>query len=298
MSQVRVAGLGRPALGAEPRPGRLARAGRRSRSNIGLTIGCFLLALLVVTCLGAPLIVSHGPAQQGPDILAPPSSAHLFGTDQYGRGILSRTLYGGRIDLLIGVVLVGVAMTLGTLAGLIAGWFGGWIDTIIMRISDIGFAFPFLVLIICMVGLRGPGLSSLFLAVSLVAWIFYARLVRTEMVVLKDTNYIRSARLSDFSTLRILLRHVLPNVMGQVVVYATSDFVYAVLLGASVSYLGLGVQPPTAEWGAMVQQGQNFITTQWWLALFPGLAIIYLGLAFSLIGDGLADIMRTGDWSD
>jgi peptide/nickel transport system permease protein len=298
MSEVQIAGLGRQTLGVHPRPRGLGRAGRRIRSHISLTAGCLLLALLVIACLAAPLIVRYGPNQQGPDILVPPSAAHLFGTDQYGRDILSRTLYGGRVDLLIGVVLVGVAMTLGTLIGLIAGWYGGWLDTIIMRISDIGFAFPFLVLIICIVGLRGPGLSSLFLAVSIVAWIFYTRLVRTEVLVLKDTNYIRSARLSDFSTFRILLRHVLPNVIGQVLVYASSDFVYAVLLGASVSYLGLGVQPPTPEWGAMVQEGQNFITTQWWLALFPGLAIIYLGLAFSLIGDGLADIMRTGDWSD
>jgi peptide/nickel transport system permease protein len=298
MSQARIADVSKLAAGAGASPGRLARARRVGRSNIGLVTGCLLLALLVVCCLAAPLITGYGPTQQGPDILAPPSAAHLFGTDQYGRDILSRTLYGGRIDLLIGVVLVGVAMTLGTIIGLVSGWIGGWADTIIMRVSDIGFAFPFLVLIICIVGLRGPGLSSLFIAVSMVAWIFYARLVRTEVLVLKDTNYMRSARLSDFSTVRILLRHVLPNVIGQVLVYATSDFVYAVLLGASVSFLGLGVQPPAPEWGAMVAQGQNFITLQWWIALFPGLAIIYLGLAFSLTGDGLADIMRTGDWSD
>ena len=166
-----------------------------------------------------------------------------------------------------------------------------------MRIADIGFAFPFLVLIICLVGLRGPGLSSLFFAVSLVGWIFYARLVRTEVRVLKDANYIRSARLSEFSTGRILLRHVLPNVMGQVMVYATSDFVYAVLLGASVSYLGLGAAAG-ARMGAMVAQGQNFITLQWWLAAFPGLAIVFLGLAFALIGDGLADMMRAGHWRE
>lgn len=266
------------------------------RPNGGLAVGGLLLAVLVFCCLAAPLITGYGPAQQGQDLLAPPSAAHPFGTDQYGRDILARTLYGGRTDLLIGVVLVGVAMILGTLIGLIAGWFGGWADTAAMRIADVGFAFPFLVLIICIVGLRGPGLTSLFLAVSLVAWIFYARLVRTEVLMLKDTNYIRSARLSDFSTARILLRHVLPNVTGQVLVYATSDFVYAVLLGASVSYLGLGVQPPAPEWGAMVGQGQDFVTTQWWLAVFPGLAIVYLGLALSLIGDGLADIMRTGAW--
>lgn len=263
-----------------------------------LAAGGVLLAGLVFCCLAAPLITSYSPVQQGQDLLAPPSAAHVFGTDQYGRDILARTLYGGRTDLLIGTVLVGVAMTLGTLIGLVAGWFGGWADTVILRISDIGFAFPFLVLIICVVGLRGPGLSSLFLAVSLVGWIFYARLVRTQVLVLKDTNYIRSARLSDFSTIRILLRHVLPNVMGQVLVYATSDFVYAVLLGASVSYLGLGVQPPAPEWGAMVEQGQDFVTVQWWLSAFPGLAIVYLGLAFALIGDGMADVMRTGHWRD
>ena len=241
-----------------------------SRSHAGLAAGALLLAVLVVCCLAAPLITRYGPLQQGQDMLAPPSAAHLFGTDQYGRDILARTLYGGRIDLLIGTVLVGVAMTLGTLVGLVAGWFGGWADTVIMRISDIGFAFPFLVLIICLVGLRGPGLSSLFLAVSLVGWIFYARLVRTEVLVLKDTNFIRSARLSDFSTIRILLRHVLPNVTGQVLVYATSDFVYAVLLGASVSYLGLGVQPPAPEWGAMIAQGRTSSPCSGGLRRSPG----------------------------
>lgn len=280
-------------LGSRPsRPA--ARVIRLGRANLSLTVGCAVLAILVFCCLGAPLITSYSPAQQSLDLLGPPSAAHLFGTDQFGRDVLSRTLYAGRIDLLIGVVLVGVALTAGTLIGMIAGWFGGWVDALIMRIADIGFAFPFLVLVICIVGLRGPGLSSLFLAVSLVAWIFYARLVRTEVRALKDTNYIRSARLSGFSTWRILIRHVLPNVFGQVMVYATSDFIYAVLLGASVSYLGLGVQPPTPEWGAMVQQGQNFITVQWWLAFFPGLAIVILGLAFSLIGDGLADVLRAG----
>ena len=293
MSGIGITGPGRATLGSRPsRP--LARAIRLGRANVSLSVGCAVLAVLIFCCLGAPLITTYSPTQQGPDLLAAPSAVHLFGTDQFGRDVLSRTLYAGRIDLLIGVVLVGVALVAGTLIGLVAGWFGGWIDSLIMRIADIGFAFPFLVLVICIVGLRGPGLSSLFLAVSLVAWIFYARLVRTEVRALKDANYIRSARLSGFSTGRVLLRHVLPNVFGQVMVYATSDFVYAVLLGASVSYLGLGVQPPTPEWGAMVAQGQNFITLQWWLAFFPGLAIVVLGLAFSLIGDGLADLLRSG----
>jgi peptide/nickel transport system permease protein len=275
-----------------------AASGRRGLggARVRLVIGGSMLGVLIFCCLAAPLLTNYSPDQQGTDQLAGPSGAHLFGTDQYGRDILSRTLYGGRTDLLIGLVLVGVAAVLGTLIGLVSGWYGGWVDLIVMRVCDIGLAFPFLVLVICIVGLRGPGLGSLFLAVSFVGWIFYARLVRTDVLVLRNANYVRSARLSGFSTIRILLRHVLPNVAGQVIVYASSDFVYAVLLGASVSFLGLGVQPPAPEWGAIIAQGQDYITAQWWIALFPGLAIVYLGLAFSLLADGLADIVRSGSW--
>jgi peptide/nickel transport system permease protein len=277
--------------------GRLLGLGNRfaGRGRGALLAGLVMLGLLVAVALAAPLLAADSPNQANPaDILAAPSGDHLFGTDQYGRDIFARTLHAARVDLLIGLLLVGVAVVIGTTIGLISGWLGGWVDAILMRIVDIGFAFPFLVLVICMVGLRGPGLGSLFFAVSLVAWIFYARLVRGEVLVSKQQNYVKAARTSGFSTSRILARHVLPNVGTQVLLYATSDFVYAVLLGASVSYLGLGVQPPTPEWGAMVQQGQNFVTSQWWISLFPGLAIVYLGIAMALIGDGLADLLRRG----
>ncbi|HWF50768.1 MAG TPA: ABC transporter permease [Solirubrobacteraceae bacterium] len=267
---------------------------RRTRVNLKLTLGLLIMGAVVFSCLGAPLITSQSPTTLGADILGGPGGAHLLGTDQYGRDMLARVLYAGRVDLLIGVVLVGVAMILGTVAGLVAGWYGGWIAALIMRIVDVGFAFPFLVLVIALVGLKGPGLGSLLLGVSLVAWIFYARLVRAEVLAIRDANYIRAATLSGFSTPRVLGLHVLPNVLGQVLVYGSSDFVYAILLGASVSYLGLGVQSPTPEWGAMVQQGQNFVASQWWLSLFPGVAIIVVGLGCSLIGDGLADVLRTG----
>lgn len=283
-----------PATGAD----RLIGLGDRftGRGRATLLTGLLMLSLLILVAIFAPLIASHSPTEPNPsDILAGPSGAHFFGTDQYGRDIFARTLYAARIDLLIGAVLVGVAVIIGTTVGLFSGWVGGWLDVILMRIIDIGFAFPFLVLVICMVGLRGPGLGSLFFAVSLVAWVFYARLARGEVLITKQQNYIKAARTSGFSTPRILFRHVLPNVGSQVLLYATSDFVYAVLLGASVSYLGLGVQPPTSEWGAMVQQGQNFVTSQWWISLFPGLAIVYLGIALALLGDGLADILRQGD---
>jgi peptide/nickel transport system permease protein len=260
-----------------------------------LVLGLVIVGLLLLASLAAPLIAGHSPYQQDPSaILEHPSRDHLFGTDQYGRDIFARTLYAGRMDFFIGATLVGIAVVIGTVVGLVAGWVGGLLDGVVLWLIDIAFAFPFLVLVISMVGLRGPGLGSLILAVSLVAWIFYARLVRGEVRVMKDSNYVRAARLCGFSTPRILLRHVLPNVGTQVLLYATSDIVYAILLGASVSYLGLGVQPPTPEWGAMVQEGQSFITTQWWLSFFPGLAIVVTGIGFSLIGDGLGDLARRG----
>lgn len=273
----------------------VSRARRRVGPNVVLIVGLSLLGLLLLACYGAPLFTHWSPAQLDQNaILKAPSSRHWFGTDQFGRDIFARTLYAGRVDFLIGIVLVGVALVVGTLVGMVSAWLGGVTDAIVQRLVDIGFAFPFLVLVISVVGLRGPGLSSLFIAVSFVAWIFYARLVRSEVLVLKTSNYMLAARTSGFSTARVLVFHLLPNVVNQVLLYATSDFVYAVLLGASVSYLGLGVQPPTPEWGAMVQAGQNFVATQWWISFFPGLAIVLMGLAFALIGDSLADKWRLG----
>lgn len=273
----------------------VSRARRRIGPNVVLIVGLSLLGLLLLACYAAPLFTHWSPAQLDQNaILKAPSSRHWFGTDQFGRDIFARTLYAGRIDFLIGIVLVGVALVVGTMVGMVSAWLGGVTDAIVQRLVDIGFAFPFLVLVISVVGLRGPGLSSLFIAVSFVAWIFYARLVRSEVLVLKTSNYMLAARTSGFSTARVLVFHLLPNIVNQVLLYATSDFVYAVLLGASVSYLGLGVQPPTPEWGAMVQAGQNFVATQWWISFFPGLAIVLMGLAFALIGDSLADKWRLG----
>lgn len=250
-----------------------------------------MMLLLALAATFAPLITPYDPtAIDVANALLPPSTQHWFGTDQFGQDVFARVLYAGRVDLLIGMVLVGVALVLGTTVGLTSAWRGGWADSVVQRVVDIGFAFPFLVLVIAMVGLRGPGLGSLILAVSLVAWIVYARLVRTEALLVKQKDYVVASEVSGFSTPRILIRHVLPNVSGQLIVYASSDFVYAVLVGASVSYLGLGVQPPTPEWGAMVQAGQNFIAAQWWISFFPGAAIVYVGIACALLGDGLAQV--------
>ncbi len=267
----------------------------RGRDRLLLVIGVGLLAAIALLAVLAPVVAPADPTRQDfTAVLQGPSLSHPFGTDQFGRDVLSRVLYAARIDLLIAFVLVGVALVVGTGLGILSGWFGGWFDAVLTRVVDVALAFPFLVLVICIVAVRGPGLSSLFVAVSLVAWVFYARLTRAEVVVARRLNYMRAAEASGFSRTRIFTRHLLPNVVVQPLLYASSDLVYALLLGASVSFLGLGVQPPTPEWGQMVFQGKTFVTSQWWLAFFPGLAIVVTGVAFSLIGDGLADRTRRG----
>ncbi len=294
-----VTGLGRPAA---QRP--LGRPGLRlsavlpflrGREHISLLAGCGMLAIIVITAVAAPVICRYTPTTLNPlASLQPPSAAHYFGTDQFGRDIFARTVYSARIDLIIAFSLVTTAFVIGTTVGVIAGWVGRGLDSVLMRVIDVALAFPFLVLVICIVGLRGPGLLSLYLAVSIVSWIFYARLVRAEVRNIRHSEYMLAAEASDFSTLRVLGRHLLPNVIIQPLVYASSDLVYALLLAASVSYLGLGIQPPTPEWGQMIQDGSTFIGAQWWLSFFPGAAIVVTAVAFSLIGDGLATIAREG----
>jgi peptide/nickel transport system permease protein len=267
----------------------------RGRERISLLSGCGMLAIIVIAAVAAPVICRYTPTTLNPlASLQPPGAAHYFGTDQFGRDIFARTAYSARIDLIIAFSLVTTAFVIGTTVGVIAGWVGGGLDSTVMRVIDVALAFPFLVLVICIVGLRGPGLLSLYLAVSVVSWIFYARLVRAEVRNIRHSEYMLAAEASDFSTLRVLGRHLLPNVIIQPLVYASSDLVYALLLGASVSYLGLGIQPPTPEWGQMIQDGSTFIGAQWWLSFFPGVAIVMTAVAFSLIGDGLATIAREG----
>ena len=274
---------------------RLTIAGIIRPSERSLAVGLALLAVIIAVAVLAPIVATHDPLQHNSSAaLEPVSTNHLFGTDQFGRDVFSRTVYAARMNLIIAFVIVGIAFVAGTAVGLVAGWFGGWVDTVIMRVIDVALAFPFLVLVISIVGMRGPGLLSLFVAVSLVAWVFYARLVRGEVLVAKRRGYVLASRASGFSDIRIIVRHLLPNVSIQPLVFASSDLVYALLLGASVSFLGLGVQPPTPEWGQMVLQGKTFMSSQWWIAFFPGLAVVVTAVSFALIGDGLADIARRG----
>jgi peptide/nickel transport system permease protein len=258
--------------------------------NLTLATGAAILGLFLLVALAAPLIAPYDPIYQDAAVrLAVPSLAHPFGTDNFGRDIFSRVLWGTRIDLQIALIGVAFPFLIGTFIGTIAGFFGGIVDTIFMRLVDIILAFPFLVLMLSIIAILGPGLSSFYIAMALVGWVSYARLIRAQMLVLKNSDYAVAAVSLGFSRSRIMFRHLLPNAIAGSIVFSMSDAVLVLLSGAAISYLGLGVQPPVAEWGVMVAEGQSFITTAWWITLFPGLSIVVLAFGFSLLGDGLGE---------
>jgi peptide/nickel transport system permease protein len=265
----------------------------RARQNRNLMLGLSLFLLLVLVALAAPLLAPFDPyALDYQNALQSPSWAHPFGTDNLGRDVFSRVLYGARIDLRVGIISVISPFIIGLTLGMLAGYYGGWIDTIVMRLVDVVQAFPFLILVIAIVAVRGPGLQNMFIAVALVAWIIYARLVRGEILVEKNKEYVQAARALGSSDWRIMRRHLLPNVITTSVVYAMADIALYILLAAALSFLGLGEKPPAPEWGVMITEGRQFITTAWWLSALPGLAIVLTGIILSLIGDGLADFLR------
>jgi peptide/nickel transport system permease protein len=276
-------------------PGRATDAAQprraRRKHNIPLIVGLTLFGLLVLAAVLAPLLTSYDPIQQDLPhaLLAPGSPGHLLGTDQLGRDVLSRLLYGARVDLRVGVLAVVSPFIIGTVLGLISGWFGGWLDTLIMRIVDVVVAFPFFVLVIALVFALGAGTGSIYLAITMVGWVAYCRIVRGEVLVAKEQEYSLAARASGLPTWRILFRHLLPNVVLQAIIYSMSDIVLTILAIVTLGYLGLGVPPPTADWGSMIQDGQQFLLSQWYLATIPGLAVVVTGLALALVADGLVE---------
>jgi peptide/nickel transport system permease protein len=260
-----------------------------------LMAGLILLAIILFMVIGAPLLTSYNPDTQDLNaILSGPSAHHLLGTDQLGRDTWSRLLYGGRTDLQVAFLAVLFPFVLGTVLGSLAGYFGGWVDMVIMRVVDIVVAFPFYVLIIALVFVLGSGTRSIYIAITAVGWVSYARIVRGEILVAKRQEYVAAAQSGGLSNLRIMGRHLLPNVITQAIIYAMSDIVQDILAIVTLSYLGLGIQPPTPDWGTMIANGQNFLTTHWQLTTIPGLAVVVTGLSLSLIGDGLADLLRPG----
>lgn len=258
-----------------------------------LLAGTAILVVLVGLAVFAPLLSKYSPTVLDTNnALLHPSRVHLLGTDQLGRDVWVRLLYGARIDLLIGFLAVLLPFVIGTAVGCLAGYFGGWVDTITMRTVDVVLAFPFFVLVIAIVFVLGPGTKSIFIAIAVTDWVSYAWIVRAEIIAAKRQEYVLAARALGYSRKRIILRHLLPNVITQAVVYAMSDIVFAILAIVTLGYLGLGVPPPTPEWGSMISDGQGFITTNWQLATIPGLAVVVTGISLSLIGDGLADLLR------
>ncbi len=258
----------------------------------------FVAGLLIVTgmiaaALAAPLITRYDPNAQ--DLLhsyARPSGDHWLGTDQLGRDVFTRLVYAGRVDLLIGFFAVLLPFCLGTVLGFLAGYYGGIVDTAVMRLVDVVIAFPFLVLVIALVFVLGPGERSIVLAITTVGWVSYARIIRGEVLVQKRQEYVLAAQTAGLGGRRIMLRHLLPNVVTQAIVFAMSDIVLSILVIVTLGYLGLGVPPPTADWGSMIADGESLLTTQWQIATFPGLAVVLVGLGLSLLGDGLADLLR------
>lgn len=268
----------------------------RARVRFGrypmLATGISILTVFLLLALLAPWVSPYDPILQdvGPKLWSP-SLAHPFGTDNFGRDVLSRVIWGARIDLQIAVIGAIFPFLIGTVAGTVAGYFGGWVDVALMRLIDVVLAFPFLVLMLSIIAILGPGLTSFYIAMALVGWVSYARLIRAQILVLKTQDFVVAAQSLGFSRSRIIFRHLLPNALAGSLVFLMSDVVLVLLNGASISYLGLGVQPPMAEWGVMVAEAQSFITKAWWIPLFPGLAIVVLAFGFSLTGDALADIL-------
>jgi peptide/nickel transport system permease protein len=265
------------------------RAGRSPwRQPLAITGAVFAVSWLLVALL-APVIAPHDPLEQAFAPFSPPSADHLFGTDELGRDVLSRVMYGARISLPLGLLLVVLASTIGGVLGALAGYFRGWPDGAVMRVADLVFAFPAIILAMVVTAALGPGLTNAVLALVIVAWPSYARVVRSLVLSVGESEYVWAARLLGSSARRALVREVLPNVIGPVLVLATLDVGNAILLLSGLSFLGLGAQPPEAEWGSMVATGTQYFQF-WWMGTFPGLAIFTAVLAFNFIGDSLRDI--------
>jgi len=265
---------------------------RRFRKEKTAVFGLVTIVLFVLMAILAPVIAPYDPLEQNiPASLAPPSPEHWFGPDKLGRDIFSRMVYGARISLATGLSVVTMASLLGTTVGLLAGYAGGWWDEALMRITDIFFAFPSLILAMAIAGALGPSLQNALIAVAVVTWPIYARLVRGQVLVLRDQEFVQAARAVGAGSGLILRRHLLPNTLSPLLVQMSFDMGTTILAVAGLSFIGFGAQPPTPEWGVMISEGRNFITTHWWLTFFPAMAMLFAVAGFNLVGDGLRDVL-------
>ena len=261
-------------------------------ANPAALAGLVIVGALIFVAIFAPMIAGYvSPIQQTlAERLAPPSSTHWFGTDELGRDIYARTVHGSRVTLTIVMLVSVVVAPIGLAVGTTAGYLGGWADAVLMRITDIFLAFPRLVLALAFAAALGPGIENAVIAISLTAWPPYARIARAETVTIARSDFIAAVVLQGASTSRILFRHIVPLCLSSLIVRLTLDMAGIILTAAGLGFLGLGAQPPTAEWGAMVSSGRDVILDQWWVATIPGLAIFIVSLGFNLLGDGLRDV--------
>jgi peptide/nickel transport system permease protein len=272
----------------------IRRLARRRTALFGLVV----VMLVVVAALGAPLIAAYDPTEQNiTDRLKPPGAldaagrAHVLGTDHLGRDIMARVLYGARPALMVGFAAVAISGVLGMMVGLVSGYFGGRIDDVFMRLADIQLAFPFILLAIAVIGVLGPSLPVIIVVIGVSSWVIYARVVRGAVLSLREREFVQAAHALGSRDGRILLRHILPNAFTPWLVVATLDMARVIVIESALSFLGLGVQPPTPTWGGMLADGRVYISTAWWLATFPGLAILVTVLGINLFGDGLRDTL-------
>ena len=270
------------------------RRPRLFRVPVTLIVGAAILLASIFVAFFPQLVAPYDPtAFDYNNILKPPSAIHLLGSDSFGRDVLSRVLYAYGLDLQIAVYATVPAFIVGSLVGALVGYSGPIVQAIFGRVVDAIITFPFLVLVIAIVAVLGPGLNNMYVAVFILDWVFYARLVSAEVRVQKRLDYADAGRVMGYRPLRIIFRHLLPNSITPAIVYLMTDMALAILLGSSLGYLGLGAQPPASEWGVQIADGKNFMNTAWWISVFPGIAIVVTGLGFSLLGDGLAELLRT-----
>ncbi|MBR2793393.1 MAG: ABC transporter permease [Solobacterium sp.] len=265
---------------------------RLFRENRMAAVSFAVIILFILAAIFAPLLTPYSWEEM--DLihrLNPPSAAHLFGTDEAGRDIFTRMLYGSRVSLLVGILPSMVSLAIGSLLGVTAGYYGGWLDAVIMRLADIVLAFPSMLLAMVLMYMLGGGLFNVFLTLSLVNWASAARIIRAETLQLKEREFVESARTIGVRSPKIIFRHILPNCVPTIIVLFTLNIPDSILTESSLSFLGLGVQPPAASWGLMVNAGRQFFYTSPWLCLFPGIAVMIIVLAFHFLGDGLRDIL-------
>lgn len=270
---------------------------KRFRKNRLSVIGAVMVMLLTGAALLAPLIAPYNPTAIDTDnVLSPPDSRHLLGTDELGRDVLSRLIWGSRVSLTVGFVAVGIAIAIGITVGAIAGYYGGKADAVLMRFVDIMLTFPTFFLILAVIAVLEPGITTIMLVIGVTGWMDVARLVRAEFLTLKERDFVLAARASGAGSLRVIFRHILPNSLSPVFVAATFGVAGAILVESSLSFLGLGVQPPNPSWGNILTAGKDNIEVAWWLSVYPGFAILVTVLSYNLVGEGLRDALDPRLW--